>query len=137
MKASTLASLAFQTPHDRQVFVNKIHEIPSNDGDNIILQSLVGVSTVAFPPTQAPSSSPSKAPVTTLAPVGKSDESSTENDLLTTFGDGMVEEVSTSSVSGDDVPLSTVSIVVIICWVAIGLGLLGGAVMIIIVKKRR
>ena len=136
MKASTLASLAFQTRHDRQVFINKIHKMPFNDGDNNILQSLVGVSTVVLPPTQSPSSSPSKAPVPTLAPVSKIDEPSSKNDLLTIFGDGMAKEVSTPSALDDNVPTSTVPIVVIICWVVIGLGLLGGAV-IIILKKRR
>merc|ERR1711934_588834 len=125
MEASTLASLAFLTPHDRQIFVDKFHEILPNDGDNTVLQSLVGVSTVALPPTQSPTPSPSKAPVLTLAPSGHIHESSTENDLLSIFGDGMVEEVSASSVSGSNARkrMSAVFIALIICWVAIGLGI--------------
>jgi len=136
MKASTLASLAFLTHHDRQIFVDKFHEIIANDGDNNTLQSLVGVSTVALPPTLSPTPSPSEAPVPTLAPSGHIYESS-KNDVVSIVGDSMVEEVSVTSVSDStaEKPMSVVFISLIICCVAIGIGIIVG-IMIIMLQKR-
>ena len=133
LKASTLASLGFQTPHDRVQFVNKIHNEFSN-GDPI-LQSLVGVSMVALPPSPSPTASPTESPVPIIAPSSISnDKKESGNDILTIFGEVNEEDPNITPAYGS---VSYVSIILIICWVAIGIGLLGGAAVLVLFALRR
>jgi len=128
LNGNTLASLALETPHDREEFVNKIHNELDNNDDSV-LQSLVSVSMVELPPTISPSSMPTP----TLAPTIRR-ESNEKDNLLTTSEEDEIEGNPTSTTTDDNnFPLST--IIPIFCLVLTGLALVGGAIFVIVRRK--
>jgi len=125
LNGNTLASLALQTPDDREEFVNKIHN--ELDNDDSVLQSLVSVSMVELPPTISPSSMPTP----TLAPTIRRESNEKDNLLATSEED----EIKGNPTTTDDnnFPLST--IIPIFCLVLTGLALVGGAIFVIVRRK--
>ena len=124
MNGYSLASLALETPYDREEFVNKIRD---QFNDDPVFQSFVGVSSVSVPP-------PTKSE--------KSDESN--NILDEIVEDEMNEDPSTtttstttSTIESDNVSMITISTIVIACWSVIGLGLFIGAMFLILKKIMR
>merc|ERR1711865_102416 len=113
-----MGSLALETPHDREEFVNKIHNEVDNNDDSV-LQSLVSVSMVELPPTISPSSMPTP----TLAPTIRR-ESNEKDNLLTTSEEDEIKGNPTSTTDDNNFPLST--IIPIFCLVLTGLALVGG-----------
>merc|ERR1712086_123053 len=132
----TLASLALETPHDREEFVNKIHNKFKADP---VLQSLVSVSMVELPPTISPSSSPTST--STLAAPTTQRESNNEgdNNVLATLEEEEIQKgnpTSSSSSSTDNVPLPLSMIIVFFCLVSTGVVLVVGAI-VAIVRRRK
>jgi len=126
LNGNTLASLALQTPDDREEFVNKIHHTLNNDDP--VLQSIVSVSEVELPPTISPSSSPTSA--------SNNEQDNEVHGWITPEHLQFInnEEEEEEEIQKD--PLSLSMIIVYFCLVSSGVVLVVGAIAAIVRRRK-
>jgi len=122
LNAMTLASLPLETPHDREEFVNKIHNKlnETENDDDPFLQSIVGVSMVELPPTISPSSSPTST--STLAPTTRP----ATNKIMMEEEEEEIQKV----------PIEWSMIIVYFCLGSTGVALVVSAIRAIVKRKK-
>jgi len=141
LDAGTLSALAFESSQSRKDFVDKIRREFANDS---ILQNLVGVSTVALPPTPRPSAwatqtataTQTQAPHSPTIHTGNTKEPG--NEILTSSGESFEAEDGAEDLYGskpDDLSVLDASAFGIIGWVAVSLGVLTVATALMFQRK--